>query len=239
MAGIDQAALTAAVAEWGNATVEILAPSPQTRTVVPETWWPVVESLDPEERKDVALALWNSEFLDLVPRFDEALRSALLDVRVAQHSWQGTPTLDYVVRARDGRPKVWMGEDARTFGHSEPPMFDSLPGPARTFLRQVHAGFTTLNGKSCGLMPPADMQTLADSWGHPDDSDVAECWDASTYPFPGTQRLLLITEYGGHPYLFTSPDLPAGTAVTYFEPDFEVTSFGEALDDFLNKPLGY
>lgn len=239
MAGIDQAALAAAVAEWGNATVEILAPSPQTRAVIPEAWWSIAESVDPEERKDVALALWNSEFLALVPRFSEALRSALLDVRVAQHSWQSAPTLDYVLRAWDGEPKVWMGEDPRTFGPSEPPMFDSLPDPARTFLRQVHAGFTTLNGKSCGLMPPADMQTLADSWGQPDESDIAECWDTSTYQFPGTQRLLLITEYVGHPYLFTSPELPPGTAVTYFEPDFEVTPFGAALDEFLNKPLGY
>ncbi|OBB19725.1 hypothetical protein A5761_00860 [Mycolicibacterium setense] len=239
MAGIDQATLANAVAGWGNATVEILAPSPQIRALIPEGWWLVAESPDPEERKRAALSLWNAEFLDLVPRFGEALRSALLDVRVAQHSWQGTPSLDYVLRSWDGEFKVWMGEDARTFGASEPPMFDSLPVPARTFLRQVHAGFTTLNGRSCGLMPPADMQTLADSWGHPEESDIAECWDASTYPFPGTQRLLLITEYGGHPYLFTSPDLPAGTAATYFEPDFEVTSFGEALDDFLNKPLGY
>jgi len=239
MAGIDQAALAEAVAGWGNATVEILAPSPQTRSSIPEGWWPVAESPDPEERKRVALSLWNAEFLDLVPQYGEALLSALLDVRVAQHSWQVTPTLDYVVRAWDGEPKVWMGEDPRTFGSSEPPMFDSLPDPAQTFLRRVHAGFTTLDGKSCGLMPPTDMRTLADSWGQPDEVDVSECWDSSTFPFPGTQRLLLITEYGGHPYLFTSPDLPAGTAVTYFEPDFEVTPFGDALDDFLNKPLGY
>lgn len=199
----------------------------------------MAESPDPEDRKRIALALWNAEFLDLVPRYGEALRSALLDVRVAQHSWQNTPTLDYVLRAWDGEPKVWMGEDPRTFGPSAPQMFDSLPAPARIFLRQVHAGFTTLNGRSCGLMPPTDMRTLADSWGQSDDGDVSECWNASTYPFPGTERLLLITEYIGHPYLFTSPDLPAGTAVTYFEPDFEVSPFGEALDDFLNMPLGY
>lgn len=184
MAGIDQAALAAAVAGWGNATVEILVPSPQTRAVVPEAWWSIAESVDPEERKDIALALWNSEFLALVPRFSEALRSALLDVRVAQHSWQSAPSLDYVLRAWDGEPKVWMGEDPRTFGPSEP-------------------------------------------------------WDTSTYPFPGSQRLLLVTEYVGHPYLLTSAELPPGTAVTYFEPDFEVTPFGEALDEFLNKPLGY
>jgi hypothetical protein len=239
MPGIDQAALAAAVAGWGNATVEILAPSPQTRTLIPEQWWPVAESPEPEERKLAALSLWGSEFLELIPRYAEALRTALLDVRVAQHSWQDTPTLDYVLRAWDDEPKVWMGEDPRTFGESEPPMFESLPDAARAFLRQVHAGFTTLNGKSCGLMRPADMQTLADSWGQPDEGDVAECWDASVYPFPGTRRLLLITEYAGHPYLFTSPDLPMGTAATYYEPDFDVTPFGEALDDFLNKPLGY
>lgn len=239
MAGIDQAALAKAVKEWGDATVEILAPSPQTRSAIPVEWWPVAESSDPEERKRVALALWNAEFLDLVPRFNEALRSTLVDVRVAQHSRRVTPSLDYVLRAWDGQLNVWRGEDPRAFGVSEPPMFGSLPVSARTFLRQVHAGFTTLDGKSCGLMRPADMQTLADSWGHPDESDVAECWDSSTFPFPGTQRLLLITQDEGHPYLFTSPDLPAGTAVAYYEPDFDVMPFGEALDDFLNRPLGY
>jgi len=31
--------------------------------------------------------------------------------------------------------------------------------------------------------------------------------------------------------------LPAGTAVTYFEPDFELKQFGESLDLFMTMPL--
>jgi hypothetical protein len=63
-----------------------------------------------------------------------------------------------------------------------------------------------------------------------------EEWDED-YPFPGSQRLLLVTG-NGTPHLFTSPDLPVGTAVTYFEPEYEMRPFGEALDIFMNMPLG-
>lgn len=65
---------------------------------------------------------------------------------------------------------------------------------------------------------------------------LAARWD--DHEFPGTQRLLFVTEGAADAGLCTSPDLPPGTAVTYFEPDFEVEPFGEALDKFMNMPLG-
>jgi len=53
------------------------------------------------------------------------------------------------------------------------------------------------------------------------------------YEFPGTRRMLFVTAGGYDAFLFTSPDLPAGTAITYYEPDFEVAPFGDALDEFM------
>lgn len=235
MAGIDEAALAAA-ARWDTKPISILAPSAQTRAAVPETWWPVAESTDPEERTRIAVQRWDDEFLDLIPRFAEALRTQLVDVRVAKHDWLDSPSLDYVLRTEDGELAVWVGEDPRTFGANTPPFFESLPEPARAFLRQTHAGFTTWDGESCGFIAPRHMTTLAARWGDPDSNDILE-WEEEDYEFPGTQRLLFVTEGGSDATLCTSPDLPAGLAVTYFEPDFEVKPFGEALDQFMNLPL--
>lgn len=236
MTGIDQAALAAA-ANWDTNPISILDPGPRTRALTPQAWWPVAESADPEERKHTALALWNADFLELIPRYAQALHNALVDVRVAQHSWFSAPSLDYVLRTWNGELAVWVGEDPRTFGEQDPPMFESVPAPARTFLRQVHAGYTTWDGESCGLIAPRNMTTLAARWGDPDDNEIYE-WEEQDHQFPGTQRLLVLTEGSVDADLCTSPDLPAGTAVTYFEPDFEVRPFGAALDIFLNMPLG-
>ncbi|MHC9290846.1 hypothetical protein ACRCUN_00165 [Mycobacterium sp. LTG2003] len=235
MAGIDEAALNAA-ASWDTEPISILAPGAQAQAAVPETWWPLVESADPEDRKRIAIQRWDAEFLDLIPRFAEALRTQLVDVRVAKHNWLDSPSLDYVLRTEDGELAVWVGEDPRTFGAATPPYFESVPPPASTFLQHTHAGFTTWDGESCGLIAPRHMTTLAAKWGAPDTNEILE-WEEDDYEFPGTQRLLLVTEGGSDASLCVSPDLPDGLAITYFEPDFEVKSFGEALDEFMNLPL--
>lgn len=234
MTGIDQAALAAATT-WDSTPIRVLDAGPQTRSLIPQPWWPAAESADPEDRKRAALALWNAEFLDLIPHYAQALRTALVDVRVAQHSWLTAPSLDYVLRRFDGELVVWVGEDPRTFTIPASALFGSVPAPVRTFLRQVHAGFSTYDGTSCGVNAPSDMTTLAAYWGRPTDNDVIE-WEED-HPFPGSQRLLLVTG-NDTAHLFTSPDLPADTAVVYFEPDYEIHPFGPALDMFLNMPLG-
>jgi hypothetical protein len=53
------------------------------------------------------------------------------------------------------------------------------------------------------------------------------------YEFPGTRRMLFVTACEYDAFLFTSPDLPAGTVITHSEPDFEVAPFGDALDEFM------
>lgn len=233
MTGIDEAALIAA-ADWDAKPIRLLDAGPQTRARIPESWWPVAESTDPDARKSAALAPWNTDFLELIPRYARALRTALVDVRVAQHSWLSAPSLDYVLRRFDGELVVWVGEEPRLTGPA-PPLFDSVPAAVRMFLRQVHAGFSTYDGVSCGVNSPSDMTTLAAYWGRPERNEVVD-WDED-HEFPGSQRLLLVTS-NDTAHLFTSPDLPADTAVTYFEPDYEIQPFGPALDTFLNMPLG-
>lgn len=234
MSGIDEAALRGA-ANWESKPISILEPGPNTRALIPQAWWPVAESADPQERVRAALALWTADFLELIPRYAAVLNSSLVDVRVAKHTWLDTPSLDYVVRCFDGQLLVWVGEDPRTIGDEMPPLFDSVPPVVQTFLRDVHAGYTIYDGESCGVTSPSAMKTLAAYWGRPDRNEIEE-WDED-YPFPGSQRLLLVTG-SGTSHLFTSPDLPAGTAVTYFEPEYEIVPFGQALDIFMNMPLG-
>jgi hypothetical protein len=205
--------------------------------VIPQAWWPIADSADPGERKQAALALWNDDFLALIPSFAQALRDDLVDVRVVVHPWIGAPSLDYVVAAGGGEGYgVWMGENPSTFGSDDPPLFDSLPQPVQTFLRRVHAGFTTWDRESCGLTPPSIMTTLAAHWGDPEDSSRIEWYETETEP-PEMRRLLRVTGRGPHADLLTSPDLPVGSAVTYFEPDFELKPFGETLDLFMTMPL--
>ena len=235
MTGIDQGALASAVAEWISPGVEILEPGPRARGLIPRAWWPVAESSDPEQRKRIALSLWNDDFLAMIPRYAEALRTMLVDVRVAKHDFYTTPTLDYVVRTAEGALRVWAGDDPRTFGGTAPALFEAIPDAVATFLRQVHAGYATLDGETAGLAAPTDMVTLAARWGSPDENEILD-WDEDA-SFPGSQRLLLLTSDGDDTALYVSPDLPAGTAVTYYEPDYEIAPLGAALDDFMNRPL--
>lgn len=234
MSGIDEAALRAA-ADWESEPISILEPGEDTRALIPQAWWPVSESADPQDRAHAALALWNTDFLELIPRYAAVLHNSLVDVRVAKHTWLAAPSLDYVVRRFDGDLVVWVGEDPRTIGDEMPPLFDSVPPAVQAFLRQVHAGYTIYDGESCGVTSPSAMKTLAAYWGEPDRNEIEE-WDED-YSFPGSQRLLLVTG-SETSHLFTSPDLPVGTAVTYFEPEYEIVPFGKGLDTFMNMPLG-
>jgi hypothetical protein len=232
--GIDHDALAAAM-PWETAPFALVDARDETSAQLPQSWWPISESDDPEERKHTALALWNIEFLDLIPRFAHALHNGLIDVRIVKHQWIETPSLDYIIAAGNSYG-VWIGENPATFGDQIPPLFESLPQPVQVYLRQVHAGFTTWDRESCGLTPPSLMKTLASHWGDPDDESMVE-WYEDTYDPPAFRRLLRVTGRGPHADLLVSPDLPAGTAVTYFEPDFELKQFGESLDLFMTMPL--
>ncbi|GAS88783.1 hypothetical protein [Mycolicibacterium brisbanense] len=235
MAGIDTAALTQAFSDWAPNQFAILEPGEDTRHRIPDAWWPTAASPDPDERKVAAMALWNNDFLAMIPRFAQALRERLVDVRVVQHSWLPAPTLDYVLIDDEGRHAVWLGEDPATFGDTEPTFFEALPPQADTFLRSVHAGFTTWDGESCGLIAPARMQTYAAyvGWPEPLSAPPADLEPDSIHPL----RMLRIGGRESYSDLLVSPDHPQGFAITYFEPDFDVTLFGHALDELMMMAL--
>ena len=234
---MDRDELAGALTGWADTPFEILEPGPATRAVIPQAWWPVAESSDPQERIAAALSLWNTDFLDLIPRFAAALHTDLVDVRVVKHSWVEAPTLDYVMRSEVDGYATWMGESPA--GFVEPPLFDSLPQPVQVFLRTVHAGFTTWDGESCGLTAPRDMKTYAAYLDAAEDGVPGwfdSEWDHEI-PLPDSRRFLRVTGRETYSDLLTSPDLPLGAAVTYYEPDLELTTFGEALEEFLMIPL--
>lgn len=237
MAGFDHDALAAAM-PWEIDPFTILDSSSQAaRTPIPHAWRPIADSTDPDERTHCARSLWNAELLSLVPKFADALNTRLVDVRVAKHTWIPTPCLDYVIAALDGDGyDVWMGEDPATFGDHDPPLFDTLPPAVQTFLRDIHAGFTTWDRESCGLTPPSVMSTFATHCNEPTDARPIQ-WHETRVPPPRMHRLLRVTGRGPHADLLTSPDLPPGTAITYINPDFELTTFSEALDLFMTMPL--
>ncbi|MGH7485189.1 MAG: hypothetical protein ACREMY_06230, partial [bacterium] len=64
---------------WPLHAVEVDSPE---FTQIPEQWRPIVLSSGPDAHRRAALALWNREFLGLMPNFTELFRTQLVDVRV-------------------------------------------------------------------------------------------------------------------------------------------------------------
>jgi hypothetical protein len=193
---------------------------------VPEQWRPILESDDAETRRLTALALWNREFLELVPRFAHVLRTELADVRVGHQ--RGEAVLVYAFEHHDYGERVvtcWIGWDPATFGDAEPPLYECVPEPLRVFYRQVHAGFTAPDRESFGPNSPKYMRTLA-GIGHFTEDD-ADLWDGQDIPW----TRLLIVAIADTTYYCVSPDLPPGQAVQVYEgqPD-DPEDFGPLLD---------
>lgn len=197
---------------------------------LPERWRPIALATDPEARGLAALALWNQEFLDLIPGFAEQFRARLLDVRAGV--LPSTSVLLYAVQGSGADPLVWVAGDPGRFG-TPPPFWESLPQPARTFLREVHAGFTAPDQDSFGLMHPADMQTIAAMAGYPDGLPGWAEADAAETGRIASNRLLRITKDSGNLLLCVSPDLPDGDAALVYEGDVDPQEFGSALDELM------
>ncbi|WP_338760679.1 hypothetical protein V7968_32240 [Nocardia vulneris] len=194
--------------------------------------WPgIAASADPEERAQMAVAQWNSDFLDLVPRFATALHTRLRDVRVCDWDTEG-PALLYFFEDANGDTVVWVGWDPRSSAGPRPPFWDTLPSAVRRFLNDVHPGFTMLDGESFGLAQPSYMSTF-DAWagwtnGIPD-------WDHEV-PIAAT-RMLWLTGNGGDTALCASPDLTVGEVAGLFEGDFSTSELGPELDSLMLSAL--
>jgi hypothetical protein len=236
MSEIDLAAVVAEL-EKGRRTATMPAADHPGLSAVPERWRQIAQSDDAEKRRLLAVSLWNRELLDLIPGYAEALRTKLIDVRVCVLSDEG-PVLVYIFEASDRPLAVWIGWDPNAFGDTEPVFWETIPAPARTFLRHVHAGYTWSTGwDAYGLIRPKDMTTLAQWAEHPDGiPNWSEQWWEDCDPID-SRRLLLVGTDGSNFDLCTSPDLSPGAALTNDVGHLQVGDFGEQLDSLMLSPL--
>lgn len=190
---------------------------------------------DAAERVQLALARWNDDFLAMVPGFADALRTRLRDVRVSFWREDGVALL-YYFEGADGAPLIWVGWDPRFNTGPTPPYWETLPAPVRTFLTDVHPGFTMLDGESYGLAQPSYMSTFAAWAGFPDFPDGIPDWN--TEDRIASTQMLWLTTNGGDTAWCTSPELEVGQVAVNFEGDFSVSELGPELDQLMLRPLG-
>lgn len=220
---MDEDGISATLHNWS-----LLFAGPENPSLVPEEWGPIVQSEDPQERCRAALSLWNDSCLDLLPRFADALRNRLTDVRVG--FTDGCPVLVYAFRAGDGALVTWVGYHPSTF--SEPRFWESFPQPLQEFLRTVHAGFTSGSRTSFGVARPVLMQTLAELADFP---DGIPGWDDAADI--SSTRLLQICSDGGILYYCVSPDIERGSIALVYEGDIDPRYLGPELDDLMMSRL--
>lgn len=122
-----------------------------------------------------------------------------------------------------------MGWDPRTDG-ARPPLWESVPEPARVFLDTVHDGFTGSDSESYGLLPPAFMMTFAEFVLEP---DGIPDWDDDS-PIRST-RLLRIATNGGNLEYCVSPDLPVGTLALLYAGEVDPKDFAGEFDEFMTR----
>jgi hypothetical protein len=215
--------------ENGLRTATIVDADSSSLSLVPAQWRKIALSGDAEERRLLALSLWNRDFLDLIPGYAEALRTRLRDVRVCVFSDEG-PILIYLLEVHDGSIAVWIGWDPATFGDKEPIFWDTIPAPAQTFLREVHAGFTGPDWEGLGIVRPKSMTTYAEWFGSPDGiPGWFDNWWDDCEPVD-SRRMLYITHAVSIMDLSTSPDLASGRAITWYEGHLQIGDFGKELD---------
>lgn len=197
----------------------------------PLRWRRIAESADPTVRCSEALALWNREFINMVPRFAEEFTEHLADVRVCNlnDAW----VLLYLARGVYEPYVAWVGWDPDTFGESQPPYWESIPGPLREFLANVHAGFTGTDGEDYGAIRPALMRTFSDRFLGNNHAAIAD-WDDNSKI--SSTRLVFVTSNGSLLYYCASPDLPPGKIALIYEGRVDTKEdFSTALDELMSS----
>jgi hypothetical protein len=232
VSGIDLAKVVSKLESHGRTASIVDAGDPEF-AAVPTQWATIARSGDAEERRLLALSLWNRDFLDLIPEYAAALRTTLVDVRVCVLSGEGVVLL-YFFDESDPTYAMTIGWDPAGFGDTEPVFWETIPAAAQTFLREVHAGYT-LSGdwEACGIIPPRNMTTLAGAWDNP---DGVPGWEDNWWPDCDpidSRRLLYITHSTPTYTLLTSPDLPTGRALTNYDGEINVVDFARELDSIM------
>jgi hypothetical protein len=224
---VNEPDLDSIVAGIGAGPVEFPAPGTTGLTQLPSAWRPIAEAARATDRCEAALSLWNPDFLAALPGFARALNDGLIDVRLCR--LRGDWTLAYIAATRAGEQITWIGWDPASFGTSRPAFWDTLPGPLRTFLVDVHAGFTAPDGESYGLTRPSGMLTYA-------------AWGGFDGPIPGwdddggisSTELMFVTRDSGLLHYCVSPQLPPGSVALVYEGDIDVKpDIARELDELM------
>ncbi|MEV3964280.1 hypothetical protein AB0M34_25910 [Nocardia sp. NPDC050193] len=216
------------VAEFGAGSALLVEPGSSAAAHVPPHWARIAGAGDARVRCAAAVALWNLDMFELVPRFGAVLAECLDDVRVCL--LRGDWVLLYALRRPFQPHEFRIGWDPATFGADVPRHWDALPEPLRVFLGMVHAGFTDLDGISFGPARPRDMQTY-------DELGLAEAvhnWDTGER-IPGDRAMLIAKGLGDTNY-FASPELPGDTVGWEYGGDMErPMDFGRTFDDLMGR----
>ncbi|EFG77205.1 hypothetical protein HMPREF0591_2907 [Mycobacterium parascrofulaceum ATCC BAA-614] len=201
---------------------------------VPESWQPIARSDAAEARRMAALSLWNSDFLQLVPDFAQALETELADVRIGHLA--GEAVLVYALEHYDDDQRhvvCWIGWDPALSRDAELRFAEAIPDPVRRFYRETHAGFVAPDWMSNGPIPPRHLQTYAEYLGCPEGLPESN-WPPDAVD--ATRLLLLATTADAH--LCVSPDLPPGQALTVYGGVPEAPEdFGALLDETMTAQL--
>lgn len=196
----------------------------------PVRWQSIRAAVDAADRKIAALHLWNADFLDLIPEFAHTLYTELADVRVGRlgTDWVLVYALEHI--ESDRRSVVcWIGWDPATFGEIVPPYWFCVPKPLRTFLLEVHAGFTAPDRRSFGPQRPRGMRTLADLARYP---DGIPGWTDK----PASTRTLAVALTQSGLYACVSCDLQPGLGLPVYSGTMEPAQpFGQLLDEILTS----
>lgn len=224
--GVDLGGL---VERWGLELVTARSPA---LSRLPERWRDIACCRDAEERWLRAMALWNHDLLELLPRFARTVTTRLADVRTGLA--RGRALLVYAFDGAAGGHRVRLGWEPTD--RTEPALWPTVPAPLRTFLREVHAGFVADDGESCGPLPPRAMATMAEQLDEPAGSAD---WDdlAAEQGNPLSTRLLWIANNPGLIGYYVSPDLPPDRLAMIYEGDVDRRDFGTALDELLVSTL--
>ncbi|NNH74672.1 hypothetical protein HLB23_33300 [Nocardia uniformis] len=223
---VDLAEIQRALAQ-GRALHAIVFPDTVTDDFPPR-WQPIRTAADAIDRKIAALHLWNADFLDLIPEFAHALYTELADVRIGRlgDDWVLVYALEHL-ESDHRRVVCWIGWDPATFGADVPPFWFCVPRPLRTFLSQVHAGFTAPDRRSFGPLRPRGMRTLAEAARYP---DGIPGWTAE----PASTRTLAVALTQTGLYACVSCDLEPGLGLPVYAGTMEPAQpFGRLLDEIL------
>ena len=213
----------------GEATWTLIQPQSPQWTQVPPQWRPIASAPIADERCHLALSLWGPDFMELLPGFARMFREQLSDVRVFQRELGDAHenVLIYVAgRARDEFPALWLGWDPAILEEPMPEFFDCFPNPVRTFLREVHAGFTAQDWESYGILRPDSWESFEGYDWFPDESFE----EIGAHP----SQVMWFTKDSGQLYYCVNSRLPAGQVTLAYEGNFDPPSnFAIELDELL------